>query len=144
MYTKSSPTSNFQCLHATTTTRRHRSYCMSGNRVQTIPLNSTPVGIRHKRQEVQLLLEDQFTAATVAREREPVSLEELIADQHPSHWDLLQGVELTLPESELGALLESTSPIMLASDGGAVPGRGSYGWVLQIGKTIIARGKGPA
>jgi hypothetical protein len=32
----------------------------------------------------------------------------------------------------------------LASNGGAVPGRGSFGWVVQVGDKIIARGKGPA
>jgi hypothetical protein len=45
---------------------------------------------------------------------------------------------------ELQALLETPASILLASDGSAVPGRGSFGWVVQIGGRIIARGKGPA
>ncbi len=53
-------------------------------------------------------------------------------------------VELAVDETTLANILTTQSCILLASDGGAVPGRGSFGWVLQIGNTIIARGKGPA
>jgi hypothetical protein len=37
----------------------------------------------------------------------------------------------------------SQQPVYLASDGGAIPGWASYGWILQLGTTQIARGKGP-
>ena len=49
-----------------------------------------------------------------------------------------------MPEPQMAAALATPLPILLASDGGAVPGRGSFGWVLQVGSTILARGKGPA
>jgi hypothetical protein len=31
----------------------------------------------------------------------------------------------------------------MASDGGAIPGRASYGWIIQMGTTKLAKGKGP-
>jgi hypothetical protein len=39
--------------------------------------------------------------------------------------------------------LATNNTTLIASDGGAIPGRASYGWILQIGPTQIAKGKGP-
>jgi hypothetical protein len=38
-------------------------------------------------------------------------------------------------------MLGKTQPILLASNGGAIPGRVLYGWMLQIGNTQIVKGK---
>jgi hypothetical protein len=40
--------------------------------------------------------------------------------------------------------LQAKQIIRIASDGGAIPGRASYGWIIQIGATPIVKGKGPA
>jgi hypothetical protein len=40
--------------------------------------------------------------------------------------------------------LDQQQTIRVASDGGAYPGRASFGCILQIGETEIAKGKGPA
>jgi hypothetical protein len=46
-------------------------------------------------------------------------------------------------EEEITRCLDLQQPILLASNGGAILGRASYGWILQIGTTQIAKGKGP-
>jgi hypothetical protein len=74
----------------------------------------------------------------------PDSIYDRIAKQPTSHQELLQNVELSMDKNELATTLAEKAPVWLASDGGAVPGRGSYGWVLRVGQRIIARGKGPA
>jgi hypothetical protein len=56
----------------------------------------------------------------------------------------LQDIDLAMTEQALAKLLEMPTPIYLTSDGGAVPGKGSFGWVIQVGDTIIACGKGLA
>jgi hypothetical protein len=57
---------------------------------------------------------------------------------------LLPKVKTLVPEEVIEQCLHRKEPIYLASDGvGAIPGRASFGWILQIGTTKIARGKGP-
>jgi hypothetical protein len=46
-------------------------------------------------------------------------------------------------EEEMASYIQLQQPILLASDGGAIPGRASYGWIIQIGSKQIAKGKGP-
>jgi hypothetical protein len=52
-------------------------------------------------------------------------------------------VERIASKAEIRQCIESAQIIQIASDGGAIPGRASHGWILQIGTTKIAKGKGP-
>jgi hypothetical protein len=48
------------------------------------------------------------------------------------------------PEETIEQCLQQQEPIYIASVGGAIPGRASFKWILQIGSIKIAKGKGPA
>jgi hypothetical protein len=67
-------------------------------------------------------------------------IEQLPASLH----SLVEHVEVLASERIIMNLLSEQQPIRLASDGSAIPGRASYGWILQIGAIPIAKGKGPA
>jgi hypothetical protein len=56
---------------------------------------------------------------------------------------LVEQVEVLASQEEISLCLQRQQQIYLASDGGAIPGRASYGWIIQIGKTKTAKGKGP-
>ncbi len=56
---------------------------------------------------------------------------------------LVEHVEQLATDEEITQCLEANQIIRIASDGGAIPGRASYGWIIQIGSTEIAKGKGP-
>jgi hypothetical protein len=57
---------------------------------------------------------------------------------------LIDNVETLVTMPEATWCLEQHQAIRVASNGGAHPGRASFGWILQIGDTEIAKGKGPA
>jgi hypothetical protein len=67
----------------------------------------------------------------------------MIRQLHPSLKQLVQNVDRIATEADLLQSIASKETIRIASDGGAIPGRASYGWVIQIGDTQIAKGKGP-
>ncbi len=67
----------------------------------------------------------------------------MIRQLHPSLKQLVQNVDQIATEADLLQSIASKETIRIASDGGAIPGRASYGWVIQIGDTQIAKGKGP-
>jgi hypothetical protein len=73
-----------------------------------------------------------------------VDMDAQIAALHPSLFHLVSDTELLLPVEDLAEVFSTKKPIYLASDGGASPRKGSYGWVLQVGDLPIARGKGAA
>jgi ribonuclease HI len=54
--------------------------------------------------------------------------------------------EIIVTKTELQQLLETKTLIDIATDGSHDPetGKMAYGWVIAIGETIIAKGKGPA
>ena len=58
------------------------------------------------------------------------SIHDRILELQESHQQLLQGLDLVVSEQELAKIVAEQVPMLLALDGGAVPGRGSYGWVL--------------
>jgi hypothetical protein len=87
---------------------------------------------------------ETFLTPTIVSEATPTTLQDWIRLQPQSHQELLQEVELAADKNTITELLANPAPILLASNGGAVPGRGLFGWVLQMGNQIIARGKGPA
>jgi hypothetical protein len=56
---------------------------------------------------------------------------------------LVDNVELVVSETEVIWCLARQQPIHLASDGRAYRGRASFGWILLISDTQVAKGKGP-
>jgi hypothetical protein len=67
----------------------------------------------------------------------------MILQLHRSLQTLVRTVERVATEEELLQCIASRQIIRIASGGGAISGRASYGWILQIGNTPIAKGKGP-
>jgi hypothetical protein len=67
----------------------------------------------------------------------------MIKELHPSLQALVKHVERLATDTEIETCLAAKQIICIASDGGAIPGRASYGWIIQIGQTPIAKGKGP-
>jgi hypothetical protein len=57
---------------------------------------------------------------------------------------LVNNVELMATETEVKWCLDNQQPLRLASGGGAYPGRASYGWIIQLGDSPVAKGNGPA
>jgi hypothetical protein len=141
---KTTATKEYSKLECTKTTRRTTRYALQGERVTTIPLTSQPVEVDTTKDGYVIQGIETFLAHPPVSEATPATLQDWIRLQPQSHQELLQEVELAADETEIAELLAKPAPILLASDGGAVPGRGSFGWVLQIGSQIIARGKGPA
>jgi hypothetical protein len=67
--------------------------------------------------------------------------------------DILQETDTTIRTGKIGIdetrinnILRNPAIINMASDGSYDPGSGimSYGWVVAVNETIIAKGKGPA
>jgi hypothetical protein len=56
----------------------------------------------------------------------------------------LDNIEVMVLEYNITRCIHLQQPIRLASNGGVIPGRASYGWILQIGNAQVAKGKGPA
>jgi hypothetical protein len=67
----------------------------------------------------------------------------MIQQLPPSLKSLVEHREVLASKEDTNRCLEQQQQIYLASDGGAIPGQASYGWILQIGDTQIAKGKGP-
>jgi hypothetical protein len=67
----------------------------------------------------------------------------MIRQLHPSLKSLVQTVEQLATEAKIINVIESKQTIRITSNRGAIPGRASYGWILQIGDIQIAKGKGP-
>jgi hypothetical protein len=74
----------------------------------------------------------------------PEFLYHCIQELPDSLHQLLTHVDRLVPMQTIEACLARQEPIYLASDGGAIPGQASFGWILQIGTTQIAKAKGPA
>jgi hypothetical protein len=75
---------------------------------------------------------------------EPEMVPQMINDLPPSLKALLTNVKPLATPHEIQQSLDSNHIIRMAINGGAIPGRASYGWILQIGNTPITKGKGPA
>jgi hypothetical protein len=134
----------FHRYHHTGSTRRHYRYTPTNDPPRSLPPQSYPVSVSYKGQNFDVNREDMSAPPSIPPVLIPESIFDLIAVQHPSHQELLQDIDISITDIELLTLLSTSAPILLASDGGAVPGRGSFGWVVQVGDRIIARGKGPA
>jgi hypothetical protein len=74
----------------------------------------------------------------------PETVNGMICQLPPSLQHLVNNIKVLVTEEEITRYLNLQQPILLASDGCAIPGRASYGWILQIGSMQIAKGKGPA
>ena len=57
---------------------------------------------------------------------------------------LVHDVTILIPEEQIHALLLHHKKVTIASDGGVTDGTGSFGWILAINDTVIAKARGPA
>jgi hypothetical protein len=112
--------------------------------VDRIPSNGQPVIALHKGKFLEIGRDNIFPTSLIAAAPAYETIYDRIAAQPQSHQDLLQDVELAIDEAAMEELLSTPSPILMASNGGVVPGHGSFGWVIKLGASIIARGKGQA
>jgi hypothetical protein len=143
LYKATEKSSTYRCSSSIAVTRRITRYATAAEPVREIPISGQPITIQSTTTGHEVQNEDVMPIEEVEIST-PDSIYDRIAKQPTSHQELLQNIELSMDEIELATTLAEKAPVWLASDGGAVPGRGSYGWVLRVGQRIIARGKGPA
>jgi hypothetical protein len=80
-----------------------------------------------------------FRFLTSSEQLYPESLFDRINQELESIQQLLDHVEEMVTKTVATQNLDLQQPIRVASDSGAFPGRSSYGWIIQIGKTKVAR-----
>jgi hypothetical protein len=56
---------------------------------------------------------------------------------------LVNNIKLVVSEDTMEQCLMRQESLYIASDSGAIPGRASFGWIIQIGNSVITKGKGP-
>jgi hypothetical protein len=127
LYKSTADKHSFQIYLTATITRRHTRYNPTNARVTEIPIWSQPVSVSHSRHALEIPHDKIFLQPCRPFVRNHDSIFDRIASQTTSHRELLQDVELAVDETTLANMLTTQSCILLASDGGAVPGRGSFG-----------------
>jgi hypothetical protein len=145
LYRQSPHNTNIRYYTYKATVRRHHQFNNRGIEDDEIPRDFTPVAptrttdARHR--QIPFAQIYPFPRPTI--ENEPETITHMILQLHPSLQTLVRTVERVATDAELLQCIASRQIIRIASDGGAIPGRASYGWILQIGNTPIAKGKGP-
>ena len=121
--------------------RRDNQYAAEGVEIDTLPTNCHPVTATTRDNGIEVQRVEFFTMHTAEQESSQ-TLSAQIAQLPESLSQLLQDVTILIPEEDIATALSSSETLYLASDGGAVTNKGSYGWVLQAGPLPIAKGKG--
>jgi hypothetical protein len=106
--------------------------------------NSFPVEVNVSPQYLQVPFKQIFSYSYRQDLHYPEQLWHQIQQLPNSLQQLVKKVERLVPKDTITNCFELQEPIYIASGGGAIPGRVSFGWILQIGTTQIAKGKGPA
>jgi hypothetical protein len=127
-----------------TTVRRKFIYSLEGEEGVAFPRTSIPVDATISERHISVPFSQMFPFPHATIPNFPESVKDMIAQLPPSLVkQLVKHVEVLATEDETVQYVDQQQPILLASNGGAIPGRASYGWILQIGTTPIAKGKGP-
>jgi hypothetical protein len=108
-----------------------------------MPNEYIPVEPERNQNHYQVLFHQIFPFPHETTKHYPEKVANMISQLHPSLWDLVGHIKSPATEQEFTTSLEANQIICIASDGGAIPGRVSYGWKIQIGNTPIAKEKGP-
>ena len=116
---------------------------MDGHPIGPVPPQSYPVQAIIQGDIYVVPSTELFTTPKPTTDTLP-TLDATILQLPTSLSQLLNDVDLLIPEQELQEALSTSAPLYLASDGGAAAKKGSYGWVLQAGNPLIAKGKGTA
>ncbi len=125
------------------TVRRSYQFQPQGIPVPSLPRDSIPVEPAKGPHHYRVSFHQIFPFPRESWDHAPERMTDIIHQLPPSLKDLLQHVESLTTEQTLAQCLATNETIRIASDGGAIPGRASYGWIIQIGMTPIAKGKGP-
>jgi hypothetical protein len=107
------------------------------------PSDSFPVDIVKTNGHFQVSFKQIFPFPHRREPNHPETLRHRIRQLPESLRQLVNNIEILVPEDTMEQCLDRQEPIYIASDGGAIAGRASFGWIIQIGTTIIAKGKGP-
>ena len=127
-----------------TTLRRQFHFATEGTDVNQLPMQCFPVeAILHSR-HISVSFHQIYPFPSRPAGNRPENLCHFRMELHSSLQRLVDHAELLVSEERVSHGLSQNQPLRLASDGGAFPGRASFGWVIQLGNTRIARGKGPA
>jgi exonuclease III len=125
------------------TVRRTIRFLPRGTHVPTLPRDFIPVEPEKGTQHYRVSLSQIYPFPRESLPCHPEEIKHMIQQLHPSLKNLVNHVETLATDQEIDNCLASNQPIRIASDGGAIPGRASYGWIIQMGTTKIAKGKGP-
>ena len=112
-----------------------------GTIVPSIPKDSFPVDVTSMTTHQRVAFTQMSPFPTVTELLPTTTVSQLIEQVPPSLQQLVKHVHTMAHDGEIHRWLELQQPIYLTSDGSAIPGRASYGWILQIGSMKIARGK---
>ena len=123
--------------------RRKFQFARRGTIVPCVPEESIPVDVTATATHQQVAFSQMFPLPSRPEILPATNIKEMIDQLPKSLQQLVNHIETMASEEDVNRCLQLQHPIYLASDGGAIPGRASYGWILQIGDTKIARGKGP-
>jgi hypothetical protein len=125
------------------TVRRNLLFMPCSTQVTDLPCDSIPVEPLKSAQHYQVNYNQIFPYPHQPTKCAPERIWDMIRQLPPSLRNLVQHVQSLATEQEIETCLQANQTIRIASDGGAIPGRASYGWILQIGAIQIAKGKGP-
>jgi hypothetical protein len=123
--------------------RRHALFEQEGTPVEETSHNCFPVEALSGAHHLQVQFKEVFPFPKQDYGHDPEFFRHRIQELPESLRQLLTHVERLATKETIKACLDRHRPIYLASDGGAIPGHASFGWIIQIGTTKIAKAKGP-
>jgi hypothetical protein len=118
-------------------------YSKEGEAATLLPHDSFPMEATGTDQHFSVPFTQMFAFPQAQIPCHPESVKDMIRQLPNSLQQLVTNVTVMASEAATTIYLQLQQPIFLASDGGAIPGRASYGWIIQIGEHQIAKGKGP-
>ncbi len=125
------------------TVRRHFLFQEEGAVLQTMPTEYFPVEPTRNQHQYTVSFHQIFPYPRDLLPNYPERIADMICQLPSSLRSLVEHVEQLATDEEITQCLEANQIIRIASDQGAIPGRASYGWIIQIGSTEITKGKGP-
>jgi hypothetical protein len=118
-------------------------FSTSGTAAMTTPNDSFLVEVWQSTRQITVAFSQIFPFPRYLVVCLPKTVNHLIQQIPKSLKHLVENIKVLVTEEEITRCLNLQKPILLASNGGAILGRASYGWILQIGTTQIDKGKGP-
>jgi hypothetical protein len=124
--------------------RRKFRYFKEGTETPEIPTLSIPVEAEESATHFLVPYTQMFVFPRKTYPNCPDTIRHRINQLPTSLKQLVDNVEVLASDEAIQECFDAQQHIRLASDGGAIPGRASFGWILQVGDVQIAKGKGPA